>query len=287
MSLGELQIWPSILDLVHSLIRLRAFRLAIAGWHFQVDAVSLVHDHIWDGTSLLLRKGIRRYARDGYRVLDLGTGHLGLLAVYCARTYEVRTVAVDINDEFVANARIVAMASHVPEIVFKQSDWFSNVDGTFDVIFGNVPYVPTECSTNANSREHPEIWQGGKDGSSHVRCILQQVADYLKPHGLLLLGINTRYLPRTSTMGLIETSQELELRTIVESWISRNEIYVLGLKHPIYERLHETPGIRAECPESFSRPHIWDAHFMIPTSKPLSAWIKYWPANSRVHELNH
>ncbi len=262
MSLGELQIWPSFLNVVQSLIRLRALRLAIAGWHFQVDAISLVHDHVWDGTSLLLRKGIRRYARDGYRVLDLGTGQLGLLAVYCARTHEVRTVAVDISEEFVANARIVAIASHVPEIVFKQSDWFSNVDGTFDVIFGNVPYVPTECANDADSHEHPEIWQGGEDGASHVRSILGQVADYLKPHGLLLLGINTRYLPRTSTMGLIETSQELELRSIVESWISRNEIYVLGLKHPISGCEHETHEMCAERLESFSRPHLWDTQFM-------------------------
>ncbi len=144
MKTAELELWPGVLRLIEGMFRLRWLRLAMAGWHFQVDAVSLVHDHIWDGTSFVLRKGIRRYAHDGDRVLDLGTGHLGLLAVYCARTHQVEMVAVDVNKEFVENAMIVAKASFAPPIDFRQSDWFSKVDGTFDLIFGNVPYIPTE-----------------------------------------------------------------------------------------------------------------------------------------------
>jgi methylase of polypeptide subunit release factors len=221
----------AFLRLLHGITSLRWFRLAAAGVHFEVDAVSLVHDHIWDGTSLVLRKAIRRYARDGQRVLDLGTGHLGLLAVYCARTHGVEMIAVDVNKEFVENARLVAVASNAPPIDFRQSDWFSNVDGTFDLIVGNVPYIPTEVgSAGDHVQTHIEIWNGGKDGLAHVRTILDTAPLFLRSKGLLLLGIDAAYVPRTETVRLIESSRGLGLMGIVTSWMSESEAYVIGLK---------------------------------------------------------
>jgi release factor glutamine methyltransferase len=231
MKTAEWELSSGLLRCVEGALRLRWLRLAIAGAHFQVDAISLVHDHIWDCTSFVLRKGIRRYCQDGYRVLDLGTGHLGLLAVYCVRTHQVEMVAVDVNEEFVENARIVAHASFAPDIDFRQSDWFSNVDGTFDLIFGNVPYIPTEQGLSTQvEHEFPEIWDGGNDGLNHERTILGQVSSFLRPKGLLLLAIDTGYIPRATTRDLIDSSPALELREIIRSWISESEIYVIGLK---------------------------------------------------------
>ncbi len=231
MKTEELRLWLPLSRLVLGIPRMRWLRLALAGWHFQVDAVSFVHDHIWDGTSLVLRKAIRRYARDGDRVLDMGTGHLGLLAVFCARTRNVQVVAVDVNEEFVENAQFIAKVSEAPNIEFRQSDWFSNVDGTFDLIFGNVPYVPTDVGL-ARQQVHafPEIWDGGEDGLAPARIILENAAHFLEPEGHLLLGINTAYIPRTATLTLVETSHDLELREIIESWISPSEVYVVGHK---------------------------------------------------------
>jgi methylase of polypeptide subunit release factors len=227
----ESHLWLSFLDVLRGIPRLRWLRLALAGWHFQVDAVSLVHDHIWDGTSLVLRKGIRRYIGDGQRVLDLGTGHLGLLAVFCARTHNARVVAVDVNKEFVENARLVAAISEAPTIDFRQSNWFSNVDGMFDVIFSNCPYIPTDRGcTYHDGDEHPEIWDGGRDGLAHVRTILANVSRFLNPEGLLLLGIDTSYISRQTTLDLVKDSPNLELRRIVRSWISTSEVYVIGFK---------------------------------------------------------
>ncbi len=222
---------PKFLTFLHGMLSLRWFRLALAGWHFQVDAVSLLHDHIWDATALVLRKGIRLYARDGQRVLDLGTGHLGLLAVYCARTHSVDMIAVDVNEEFVENARLIATASYSPAIDFRQSDWFSKVDGAFDLIFSNCPYVPTDIGYDLeHSQPHSEIWDGGHDGLAHIRAILVNAGQFLRPEGLLLLGIDTAYIERLTTLGLIEASRDLELRNIVESWISSSEVYVVGLR---------------------------------------------------------
>jgi release factor glutamine methyltransferase len=223
--------WLPLAKLLRCAPRFRGMRLALAGWHFQVDAISLVHDHIWDGTSLLLRKVIRRYSRDDQRVLDIGTGHLGLLAVFCARIHNVEMVAVDVNEEFLENAQVVATASGVSSIEFRKSDWFSNVDGTFDLIFGNVPYIPT-CfgEIEPHLDNFPEIWDGGRDGLEHARCILAEVDHFLNPGGFLLLGINATYVPTEGTLSLIETFHGLALKEIVKSWFSGNEVYVIGHK---------------------------------------------------------
>ena len=267
MGAGELTLWASIVKLMRAAARIRWLRLAVAGWHFHVDAISFTHDHIWDGTSLVLRKAVRQYARHGHRVLDLGTGHLGLLAVYCALTCRVRAVAVDINEDYVENARLVAKASHAMGIDFRQSNWFSDVDGTFDVIFGNVPYVPTDVGTTPEQvQTHREIWDGGHDGLAPARTILANAARFMKPEGFLLLGINTAYIPRVETIGLIHSSEDLELRKIVQSWISPSEVYVLGLKDS-YIRANPPEPTSERCPDNIEwssgglfDTHVWGPH---------------------------
>ncbi|MFA6222260.1 MAG: class I SAM-dependent methyltransferase [Desulfomonilaceae bacterium] len=231
MRTAEVDLWLSMLKPFYGLPRLRWIRLALAGVHFQVDAVSFVHDHIFDSTSLLLRKGIRKYSQDGQRVLDLGTGHLGLLAVYCARSCGAQVLAVDVNEEFLENARIVARASAAEGIEFRRSDWFANVDGQFDLMFGNVPYVPADVGFDgAHSHDHPEIWNGGTDGLDSARVILKNAANFLSSNGKLLLGIDAYYVPRLLTIQLINDSTGLELKEIMRSWISKSEVYVIGHK---------------------------------------------------------
>lgn len=212
--------------------RLRCLRLAIAGIHFKVDAISLVHDHIWDNTSLVLHRALRRYLRDGDFVLDLGTGHIGLLAIYCSKIRQVKVLAIDVNPEFIENARVVASASQAREIEFRQSDWFSSVDGHFDMIFGNVPYIPTQIGeTQIYSHDHPEIWDGGVDGLNAARTVIREAPEYLNDHGLLLLGLDTGFVSDLSMTQIIETSRDLELQAIIRSWISSSEVFVIKLKH--------------------------------------------------------
>ncbi len=232
MSATAHHLGSSLLKTLSAIPRLRCMRLAIAGIHFQVDATSLVHDHIWDNTSLLLRKAIRRYLKDDDHVLDLGTGHIGLLAIYCAKIRHVTVLAIDINPDFIENARIVAMTSLTQGVEFRQSDWFSRVEGHFDLIFGNVPYIPTDVANDSlYSHDHPEIWDGGFDGLNPARTVLTKVPDYLTEDGVLLLGLDTAFVSDASMTGLIEASRDLELQQIIKSWISSSEVYVIRHKH--------------------------------------------------------
>ncbi len=228
MSIVTDHIGMSFIKTLSAIPRLRPLRLAIAGIHFNVDATSLVHDHIWDCTSLVLHKALRRYLKDGDHVLDLGTGHVGLLAIYCASIRRVTVLAVDVNLQFIENARIVATASLASGVEFRQSDWFSNVDGHFDVIFGNVPYIPTEVGFHElSSHTYPEIWDGGLDGLNPARDILDCAPEYLSDQGLLMLGLDTAFVSDLSMTRLIEKSRDLELQEIIKSWISSSEVFVI------------------------------------------------------------
>ncbi len=201
---------------------------AVTRWLFHAKVVSRVHHDLWDATTLVLRAAVQRYVKDGYRVLDLGTGHIGVLAIYCASVRRVRVSAVDVNERFVENAARVAKASAVPHIEFSRSNWFSQVSGRFDLIFSNIPYVPTSQGEGRKGvAEFQEVWDGGKDGLAHARTILSGAAGFLTEQGRLLLGLNAFYVPRSATLALIDEVPGLELEDIVTSRWSPGEVYVI------------------------------------------------------------
>ena len=208
-------------------VRLSSF---LAQYLFKVNIVSRIHDHIWDETTFAFRKALKKYVKDGQRILDLGTGHVGCLSVYCSKIRKVDVLGIDINEGYVENARKVAVASGRPMIRFERSDWFSNVDGTFDIIFGNVPYIPT---TNGMQRKDPnkdvEVWDGGDDGCKHVRTVLEEGGKHLSDQGRLLLGVNTLYVPKSVDLSYLAKASGLKLENIVKSPWTPSDVYVFSL----------------------------------------------------------
>jgi release factor glutamine methyltransferase len=87
--------------------------------------------------SLLLSTAVRRFARG--RVLDMGTGS-GVQAAEAARK-GLQVTAVDIDESAIEAARKNFSGFQV-ELV--KSDLFSNVEGRFDTIVFNPPYLPDE-----------------------------------------------------------------------------------------------------------------------------------------------
>ncbi len=85
----------------------------------------------------LLGEAVLAEVRDGDRVLDMGTGS-GVNAILAAGTAR-DVVAVDINPRAVAAARRNAILNGV-SVEVRQSDVFSNVAGTFDLIIFDPPF---------------------------------------------------------------------------------------------------------------------------------------------------
>ena len=128
------------------------------------------------------------------RILDLGTGSGAILVTLLAEREDARGVGIDVSEaaclQSAANAALQGVAERA-EIV--QSDWFANVEGRFDVIAANPPYLTLEEFETAA----PELVQHEPrfaltdegDGLSVYREIAGAAAGYLSEGGSVLAEI--------------------------------------------------------------------------------------------------
>jgi ribosomal protein L3 glutamine methyltransferase len=143
---------------------------------------------------LLLDGGIDYWLReDSHAVLDLCTGN-GSLAVLAAMVYpEVQVTAADISPDALAVARINVDKHGLQErIRLVESDGLAQVDGSFDLVLCNPPYVNSQsmAALPAEYQAEPALaLEGGKDGMDFVRQLLQEVSAKMAPLAVLVLEI--------------------------------------------------------------------------------------------------
>lgn len=127
-----------------------------------------------------MARHVRRLVRG--EALDMGTGS-GVQAVEMAVKPEVsRVVAVDVSPAAVEAARRRAESvGLVGKIEFIRSDLFENVEGVFDWIIFNPPYLPGEGNADEAS------WAGGETGAETVRRFLRDARSHLKKRGSILM----------------------------------------------------------------------------------------------------
>ncbi len=128
-----------------------------------------------------------------HRVLDLCTGN-GSLAVIAAMAYpEVVIDAADVSADALAVARI-NVDKHVlgQRITLIESDLLKAVNGPYDLILCNPPYVNTQSmqALPAEYRAEPALaLAGGDDGMALIRKILREAAGHMAPDAVLVLEI--------------------------------------------------------------------------------------------------
>ena len=127
------------------------------------------------------------------RVLDLCTGN-GSLAVIAAMAYpEIEVVASDISPAALALARINVSRHRLERrITVVESDLFSAVPGSFDLIVCNPPYVTdaSMAALPAEYRAEPALaLAGGADGMDLIRRIVAQAPSHLGADAVLVLEV--------------------------------------------------------------------------------------------------
>lgn len=140
-------------------------------------------------TELLIEIALKKVSRgDTPRILDLGAGS-GCVAITLAKELGCEVTAVDVSQEALAVARENADRLGA-QVKFIESDWFASVEGQFDLIVGNPPYV---------AEGDPHLAQGdlrfepmgalacGTDGLAAIRRILAEAPKYLASGGRLFL----------------------------------------------------------------------------------------------------
>ena len=133
---------------------------------------------------------------EGDTALDVGTG-TGLIALLMARKAKF-VLGVDVNPLAVELARENAGLNGIRNVEFRLSDLFERVDGKFDVITFNAPYLPGEPEEPIDL-----ALVGGKTGREVLDRFIKEVPDYLKPGG-------TVQIVQSSITGIEETLKRLE-----------------------------------------------------------------------------
>ena len=117
----------------------------------------------------------------GIRVLDMGSGS-GIQADTCRRL-GFENVVVDIDEE-----AVLFLKKKKFNVI--KSDLFSNVEGRFDLIIFNPPYLPN------HKYDMGRDTAGGKEGYETILEFLKQAKFHLRKGGRVLLLYSSLSKPR-------------------------------------------------------------------------------------------
>jgi release factor glutamine methyltransferase len=127
------------------------------------------------------------------RIVDVGTGS-GVIALSLAMRFpEAEILGVDVSDDALTLAQENAVRLNLADrIRFLRSNLLENVDGTFDLVVANLPYISTQ-DRHTLSREvlhDPAVALfASARGDELLRELIAQAPSRLRPDGMLALEI--------------------------------------------------------------------------------------------------
>ncbi len=135
---------------------------------------------------------VLRFLHDGMRILDVCTGSGCILLSLLRYSNDCVGVGCDISGEALKVADKNAAALGL-EAEFIQSNLFENIDGKYEIIVSNPPYIASGeiPGLMEEVREHDPLMalDGGEDGLVFYREITGKAGEFLYPGGMLFLEI--------------------------------------------------------------------------------------------------
>ena len=130
---------------------------------------------------------------DAGRLLDLCTGGASLAILAALAWPQLRVDATDLSSDALDVARI-NLQRHAMQgrIRLLQGDALAAVDGRYDMILCNPPYVNSASMAQLppEYRAEPALaLAGGTDGMDFVRGLLRDAPRHLEPHGVVVLEV--------------------------------------------------------------------------------------------------
>lgn len=151
----------------------------------------------------------RKQEKKELRVLDLCTGS-GVIAISIKKyVLNCEVVAVDISKNALEIAKKNAKQNEVEGINWFLSDLFDKVEGRFDVIVSNPPYIKKEVIKTLDKQVQCEpilALDGGDDGLDFYKKIVEQALNYLKENGKIFLEIG--YDQKQEVIEIIDESKQ-------------------------------------------------------------------------------
>lgn len=128
------------------------------------------------------------------RILDIGTGSGAILLALLSELPNATGLATDISPAALAVARRNAERTGLVErTTFKQTSWADGIEGRFDLVLSNPPYVASAVieALEPEVRDHePRLaLDGGPDGLGPYPHLLAEAKRLLAPGGLAVFEI--------------------------------------------------------------------------------------------------
>ena len=121
------------------------------------------------------------------RVVDLGTGSGAIALALKSQCPCAIVEAVDYSTDALVVARTNAQRLQL-DVRFSQGSWLEPVQGQYDLIVSNPPYIAAADPHLAALRHEPHsALASGADGLEDIRAIIAQSTQHLLPGGWLLL----------------------------------------------------------------------------------------------------
>ena len=142
--------------------------------------------------SELIVEKVLEFSGTNSSIIDLGTGS-GCLAISIAlERPNFKIFASDISPDALKIAEINSRYHKTP-ITFIKSDWFSEINNTFDIIIANPPYISENEYKSlpiSIQRFEPKIaLTAGINGLDCFKKIIMEFHKYLKPNGIIFMEI--------------------------------------------------------------------------------------------------
>lgn len=141
----------------------------------------------------VLVEEVLKHLHDGMRILDIGTGSGCILLSLLHYSNDCRGVGADISGKALQIAKENAERLSIEQVCFVESDLFEKVEGQFEIIVSNPPYIKSGDIENLmpEVRDHDPYaaLDGGTDGLFFYREITEKAKDYLPGGGMLFYEI--------------------------------------------------------------------------------------------------
>ncbi len=153
------------------------------------------------------------------RLLDLGTGSGAIALALQHQRPDATVLAVDASLDALAVAQANAQRLGLP-VQFRHGHWMQGIEGLFDAIVSNPPYIPAADPHLAALQHEPlQALASGADGLDDIRTLIAQAPAHLAPGGWLLLEHGWDQAPAVCTLlrsaGLEQVQGRKDLAGIV------------------------------------------------------------------------
>jgi release factor glutamine methyltransferase len=162
-------------------------------------------------------------------VLDICCGS-GCIGLSVKRVTGCNLVLSDISGDALAVAEINSLQLFPGDrnIRFIKSDLFNEIEGKFDVITANPPYLSdkdmSEYVQGSLEFEPRNALYGGFEGIEVTNRVILEASEYLKPHGVVIIELGYE-----GSKKLLSCYENIKLDTIIKDYSGIERVAVFSL----------------------------------------------------------